>query len=642
MKRNNRNLAIETLRRGLALLGVISILLSSLAQFSTPVHAAPPLQSGGTSGPTSADFAACDQVTEEELRAELNHLAQAIFAQGSDANNAVDLDAIVERQWQLLDMDEVIDVAVDDAVAVLRRDDDLWNTFLSGWSPAKAEELAQAVAVVAYGSETFRQALDDLSAGVAADLEIEIAALSAESVSSNLICLQQFIERNYSGIVVAAFRESVSAGAGDVEFAADDSLGDGILAVLDTHKAALGGVGVIIAAQLSRKLVARIGKAISKRVAGRLAGRLLGRVGASVIPLAGWIIGGGLIVYDVLDSLDGALPQIQKSLQSQDAKLLVRDEIVKTLEPELQRELPQIARDVANELYAEWLDFKRQYRQVLALSEERPEFEALIIESGDLAKAAALLDVSLSVLGSDGVDDAIDNGIFAQLLALPVGAVEILRDTGSVEDVLAWGMMAGASLDDVVALELHKLRSPGEMDTATLESLLSISDQAVVAKLAQVESSSLALLFTLSSAGLTDLAIQMTPSELDTVGQLLDGLDAERRNQLVLALLNNPDAMAVIVGAGAGRAVLASRDLPAAIAFLNTPADGYSIVTDGVSVANGSVSLRLFGAKYGGMTTLLIVLIPLLLVAGIVYSIVSLLVRPLLGIYNLLFRRSLS
>ncbi len=74
-----------------------------------------------------------------------------------------------------------------------------------------------------------------------------------------------------------------------------------------------------------------------------------------------------MIVYDVLDSLDGALPQIQESLQSPDAKLLVRDEIVSSLEPELQRELPQIARDVANDLYAEWLDFKRQYRQVLAL-----------------------------------------------------------------------------------------------------------------------------------------------------------------------------------------------------------------------------------------------------------------------------------
>ena len=477
------------------------------------------------------------------------------------------------------------------------------------------------------------------STGIAADLEVEIATLSAESVSSNLICLQQFIERNYSGIVVEAFRQGISDSAGDLEIAAGDNLDSGILTVLDTHKAALGGVGVIIAAQLSRKIVVRIGKAVSKRVAGRLAGRLLGRAGAAIIPLAGWIVGGGLIVYDVLDSLDGALPQIQESLQSPEAKLLVRDEIVSTLEPELQRELPQIARDVANDLYTEWLDFKRQYRQVLALSEERPDFEALIVESGDLAKVAALLDVSLSVLGPDGVADAIDSGLFARLLALPEGAVDILHDTGSAETVLAWSELAGPALDQVATLELHKLGSPADLDAAMLDSLLAVGDPAMVAKLVQVQPASLASLFTLSSAGLNDLAVQMSPSELDALGQLLDGLEAVRRNQLVLALLNNPNAMDIIVREGAGRAILASRDLPAAIAFLDTPADAYSLVTDGLSVANGSVSLRLFGEKYGGMTTLLIMLVPLLLAAGIVYSMLSLMARPLVGIYNLLFGR---
>ena len=309
------------------------------------------------------------------------------------------------------------------------------------------------------------------------------------------------------------------------------------------------------------------------------------------------------------------------------------------LEPELQRELPQIARDVANDLYAEWLDFKRQYRQVLALSEERPDFEALIAESGDLAKVAALLDVSLSVLGPDGVADAIDSGLFARLLALPEGAVDILRDTGSPETVLAWSELAGSALDQVAALDLHKLRSPDDLDAATLDSLLAVGDPAMVAKLVQVQPASLASLFTLSSAGLSDLAVQMSPSELDALGQLLDGLEPERRNQLVLALLNNPNAMDMIVREGAGRAILASRDLPAAIAFLDTPADGYSIVMDGISVANGSVSLRLFGQKYGGVTTLLIVLVPLLLAAGIVYSMLSLMARPLVGVYNLLFGR---
>jgi hypothetical protein len=630
--------------RRLTLVMLLLMLPATLFSLPRTGTAAPYIQDGIAASPASGDLAACDQVTEEDLRAELNLLAQNIFAQGAGdsygtgAGVVIDLDAIVERQWEALDMDSAVDAAVDDAVAVLRRDSDVWNTFLSGWSPSKAEDLARAVAVAAYGSERFRQALDELSAGIAVDLELEIAALSAESVSSNLVCLQQFIERNYSAIVVDAFRDGISEGTGDIELTAGDSLDNGILTVLDAHKAALGGVGVIIAAQLSRKLVVRIGKAISKRVAGRLAGRLLGRAGATVIPLAGWIVGGGLIVYDVFDSLDGALPQIQESLQSQEAKMLVREEIVNTLEPELARELPQIARDVANELYSEWLDFKRQYRQLLTLFQEHPQFEALVAENGDLAKAAALLDVSLTVLGPDGVQDAIDSGLFERLLDMPSAAVDILRDTGSVERVLVWEALAGSALNDVVALNLHKLRSPDEMDATILEALLAVGEPSLVAKLAQVEPSALPSLFLLSSAGLADLADRMTPSELGVLGQLLDGLDPERRNQLVLALLYNPDAMDTIVSQGAGSAVLASRDIPAAIAFLNSPADGYSIAVDGLSVVNGSVSLRLFGEKYGALITLLIVLLPLMLALGVGYSLLSLMAKPLVGLYSLFSR----
>ncbi|MEZ4608825.1 MAG: hypothetical protein R2838_00965 [Caldilineaceae bacterium] len=35
---------------------------------------------------------------------------------------------------------------------------------------------------------------------------------------------------------------------------------------------------------------------------------------------------------------------------------------MRAVEPELRQELPQMARTLADDLYAEWLDFKRQYR----------------------------------------------------------------------------------------------------------------------------------------------------------------------------------------------------------------------------------------------------------------------------------------
>ena len=56
----------------------------------------------------AAGFAACDDLTEDQVRGELNAIAQQIFAQGAPA----DLTAMVARQWALLDMDRVVDRAV--------------------------------------------------------------------------------------------------------------------------------------------------------------------------------------------------------------------------------------------------------------------------------------------------------------------------------------------------------------------------------------------------------------------------------------------------------------------------------------------------------------------------------------------------
>jgi hypothetical protein len=477
------------------------------------------------------------------------------------------------------------------------------------------------------------------SEGIASDLENEIGARSAESVTTNLVCLQQFIERNYSASVVDAFEQGIHDSAGDIDVSASDQLDDGIMAVLSTHKSALGGVGVIIAAQISRRLVQRIGKVIARRAAGRVAGRLLGRAGATVIPLAGWVIGGGLILYDVFDSLDGALPQIEESLKSDEAKFLIQEEIILSIEPELRREMPQIAREISNDLYSEWLDFRRQYRQMLAFADENAAFSELIAEHGNFAQSALLLDALLATLGADATGELIAGGQFADFLTMPESSVVLLQDIGSPEAVIAWYDLAGSDLDQVMALELHKLMMPQDLTRETLDRFLAIDDKGVVAKLAALDPAALDSLYQLSSATLNDLTVQLSASELESLGRMIDGLDLQRRNQFVSALQQNPNAMRTILEKNAGEAVLASRDLTAAIAFLGTPADGYSIVMDAMNVANGSVSLRLFGAKYGGWTTAMIIGIPLLLALAIVYSLVSLLARPFVGIYRLFVRK---
>ncbi len=138
---------------------------------------------------------------------------------------------------------------------------------------------------------------------------------SADSVSAALYCLQTFIGHNYSRALVDAFETRVQTATQNATLLDVDTVSPDILAMLGEHQVALGGVGVIIAAQITRKIAVAIAKRISQRVAGRIVGRVLGRAGSTVIPIAGWIIGTGMIVYDLYESRDGALPQIQSFAQ---------------------------------------------------------------------------------------------------------------------------------------------------------------------------------------------------------------------------------------------------------------------------------------------------------------------------------------
>ncbi len=609
-------------------LGVL-ILACLLLTATAPVRAAPAKQS------QSDALAACEALTESAVRDELNRISQSIFS-GADAT--ADLTTIVERQWIALDLDSTVDDAVAEAVIQVQGNEQIIDTILSGWSPAKAEELTSAVATAAFSSETMRKSLDELADAIAADIEGQIGELAAESTTRNLACLQQFIEQHYSDAVLSAFQGTIRADGVDFADSPGQGLDAGIMTVLEQHKPAIGGIGVIIAAQISRKVLLRMGRSVSRRLAGRVATRLLGRVGATVIPLAGWIIGGGLIAYDLMESLDGALPQIEQSLTTPDVKEAIRAEIVRSIEPELRRELPELARDVANDLYTEWLDFKRQYRQVLELAERDADFALLLSTTDNLPGLADLLDAALTTLGVDGAAIALRDGSFAQMAALPAPGAAILRDTGSPATVLAWQAAAGSRLADVADLQLHMSSDATDWSPELLAQLLTLQDRTAAHKLAAVEPAALAGLFAVSSRSLTELATRFPIDQLVALGHLLSGLDEPRRNELVTALLNNPTAAETLTR-GSGTALLSARSIAGAVAFLSTPADAVSYGSDLLSLGRGAISYRLFAAKYGTLVALTTVLVPLLIVFGVAYSLATVVVRPIRGLARLFSRR---
>ncbi len=569
-----------------------ALLLAALMLPAEPLLAVPAVQAGDT-------LQDCSTVREETLQGELNTVTQQIFA---EQIAALDLDGIIARQWVTLEMDQAMDEAVDLAVARVQSETDLWNKFLSGWSPDLARDLTLAVANYTFDAPSFRAKMDDLSAAISQDIAGQLALASADSASAALYCLQTFIDTNYSAALVRAFESRVQAATTSAQLLDAGDASPDILAMVGEHQMALGGIGVIIAAQITRKIVTSIANRISQRVAGRIAGRILGRAGSTVIPVAGWIVGTGMIVYDLYDSRDGALPQIQNSLKSTNIKNGVRDEIEASIRPELETEIPSLARAVANDLFAEWRTVKRDIQQVLDIAAEDDRFAALLAGLGSqeqLAKLVAVVSVVMANGGRPVLDAAVADGTLARVLDLPDAAVTLVRESGSLQTALAWSDAVGSRLAAVVALEIYKHMTPESVDLAQLDQLLALGDKTAVARLALLAPAQSAELMALAEANAVALATTFSPDDLAWLADELPALPLEQRNQLVARLLSQPAVIEPLRRSGALAQLAGSDSLDSGISFLTGAREGLDYVADSGAVLTGAVTPGLFVAKYG-------------------------------------------
>lgn len=579
----------------------------------------------------------CDLVAEEAIQSELNSVTQEVVA---TAAAEIDLAQIVATQWNLLQVDRLLDTEVDNAVLRVKNQEDFWNKLLSGWSATKAEELTRAVASETFESTAFQDKMSELSHAVAQEIGEEIAVLSAQSVSAAFFCLQTFISGNYSDALVGTFEEEVRVATQASTVNENDALDSGLLDVIGQHKTALGGVGVIIVAQISRRIMVEIGETIAERVAGRIVGRLLGKAGSTIIPVAGWLIGAGLIAYDVYSSRDGALPQIQETLKSAEVKEGIRAEIIASTEPELRRELPQIAREISNQLYNEWRDVKRNIRQVLELAGESAAFNTLLAQlttPEELSKLVNLVGVTLPTLGRDGLLQAVDDGSFAELYQQPEAAFQIVADTGSLAEALAWSTAAGTLLNRVVSSELYKHQPPTGLDQALLEKLLAINNDATIQKLALLTPEALQALLVLSTENLITLADQLDATELALLADYVQLLDQAQVNQLVAHITSNPETVAQLSNATLRDYLTSSNDVEDALGFLLTPTEGLAAFTDMTKVLTGVAPWQLFLYKYGmGQSALVsvVAVVALLIALRLLFGLIGWLFRPITSMFR--------
>jgi len=617
---------------GLTWLFVSLLLLSPLpvaAQSTPPATPAPsPTANGG-----SETLRACSDVDESTLLDELNRVTQGVFA---SALTQIDVQAIVDDQWGELGLDTLVRSEVDRAVARVQAETDWWTMAQSNWSGARARELTEKVARETFSGEAFRSAMEDLSAAVAAEIATQIGDFSAESVSAALFCLQTFIRANYSGAILSAFEDEVRVSTAEAGVNPED-VSPGLLQVIDEHKLALGGIGVIIAAQISRRLVVAVARRISARVAGGIAGRILGRVGTTVIPLVGWVVGAGMIAYDIYDSLDGAMPQIQQAIKADETMAGIRAEIAASIEPELANELPAVARELANDLYSQWLAVKRDMRVLLEIAAENDAFASIMAQMETpeaMAQLVAVTSPLLNASGREAVLAAAEDGSLARAMTLGVDLGPIIAHGGSLQNAIAWAELAGGELDDVVRLELFKFGTPENLDRQLVQQLISLDDMNAVARLTALPADQLRTLLSLSTVTLRQLTTTLSPEQLGQLAQTLEGMTQSDRNVFVGRLATEPALLDQVQESGlleAG-ALPAGAGMDTALSFLSGPRDAFGIFNDTIAVMGGAPTWSMFRMKHGWAVTALtlaIIILLLLIVLRLLWGGIEWLIRPL-------------
>jgi hypothetical protein len=455
-------------------------------------------------------FGECSRIDRDALRGEIERAALNVL---TAERGGIDIPALVARKWTDLGMDAVIDQEVARAVSELAADEGYLSRLWSGWSAEQAEEFATRIADNAFGSATFRQRLESLSAAIAGEIAQDIEADFARAASAAFLCMKAYVGTTYADTLFTAFENQVSIQVEQAEITSETTVD---VSALDVHAKLLGGVGVIVVSELARRISQKLSQQIAQRVAGRIVGRVLGRAGSSLIPVAGWVIGIGMIVWDLWEGGKGALPQIEEALTGEEVKARIRGEIADSVKNSLPDETQVVALEIAVTLLEEWDNFCDRYPELCRLAEENATFQAILNDTplDQLDKLALLVDVLTTYAGRAELDAAIQNGQLETALALPIESYVIIQSARSLGPLIEWTRLAGDRLDDVLAYGIHRQKRPADFSPELLAALLAVDDQAAIDKLLALDRAELEMLVPFAGLSLGPMAVNMTVDEI--------------------------------------------------------------------------------------------------------------------------------
>ena len=488
--------------------------------------------------PVTFTFQECDQIKEARLRDELYVITRSIF---EPEKIRLEIEAIVDRKWAELDLDSTVDSAVDAAVEKARSETDWWERVKSNWSADTTKELTEKVATYAFGSESFVTTVNQLSENIASELVDELRVMTAKSASSALQCVQAFIGDTFSQTMAAVLEEQIQERIDELILDSDPENAT-ILDIVKLHPELLSGVAVIIGTQLAKRFAAKM----AQNFAGKIVARILGKLATSAIPLVGWIIGGGLIVWDVINAGEGAFPQIRDALKEDQTKSELRKQITNEVYEELLAELDltELSRSVSNDVYSQWQGFRSKYGRVLELAETNTRFQGLLDNTPveEVKKLADFVSVVEAKLGSVELENLLDKGQFERLLTLPQEVLEMLELGVDPDVVIEWADLSGESIVILVATELYRVASPSDFrDRADLERVLVLNDAAHIQKAMLLDREERDAVLALPTVHIGKVLEELSTEELSWLAkEYLTKLNAQERNVLVDRILREP------------------------------------------------------------------------------------------------------
>lgn len=566
---------------------------------------------------TSGTLERCLNLGESDLRSELRGVTRQFF----DAElGAVDLPRMVENKWLELGLPNLLETEVNRTINEVKNETGNWKRFTSYLLPAQATELAEQIANRAFTSEILQKRLETLSSEAAADFTDSFTSVAARSASAATECVRSYLGNAYGSAVSAAFEQELRT---QIEANSRDALTADLEP--DTGAGVRSGFGAatVVGSYVARAVVQRLGTQLSRRVAGNIAARVLGRAGSAVIPVVGWAVGGGLIVWDVVNGvINGPFPAIARQLAGEETQRQIQEEIATSLREDTPTVSAELSAGIANEIFAQWQSFTQNFALVLDLAKRDATFRQDLgqVPEIDLHKLA---DVVQNI-PEKAVLEASRKGELRRVVELPESALEILETSPSVTTVLAWADLAGTRLDEVVSNEVYRYKAPEDFSGRELNRLLDTDNVVTIAKVSALPKEDMDTFLALPTANLNALTNEFNPGQLQTVAWYASALAQEPFNALVTRLIEHPSRLEKFAPEAIRNAVANSREPLTAITFLDSePSFGLfgadfiqGLSQDLTTVSSRAVSSRLLSAKYGliNLLLLLVVLIAALLI----------------------------